>query len=461
MVLSSVGILWTLATSGCSLPPALSDCRDARCRSAWVAAEWAVDPETAKSAVKAVVDPVVQLSLVLELTEAHPGEVGELCEVLPPGDGRVRCLSIDARPHLSNPKQASDKGAVAAWRRVFGDLPQVELPDAWRGVDPAPVDCTPGQTAAACRTEAAQLAARQGGSGHARAICVGLEVGTWRDECIFQAAEAMAEAPDGRHREAQRFADAASMCLAAGPFAHRCLTHLQREVEQLATPANRIHSRAWAQLSTLIAGMEQGLADFPEAHRDWMLQRVWSGAIHQSMGKADRISGGLLGFLPPDKHVHVWDAAVWRLMELEEPRLVREPRTLNGWVTRVRVHLARMPQGRGIMMEREARKVADLWDPGVDEERGIPQVPYLGGSRRAHHSDPALDAQISVLEAGAQLLSGRHLEALLMEGTQSPDALVRWTAVRLWAKKLPKRLPPMLGQDPSPMVRVRWAQHGN
>jgi hypothetical protein len=450
-------IIWLIMLVGCTTPLSLTECQSATCRELWVEARWKEDPQAAKAAVMAVVDPVVQLSLVLQLTEAHPGEVGELCGILPPGDARVRCQSIEARPHLSDPKQSSDRGTASSWRRVFGELPEVELPDAWQGIRAVAVTCAPGGTEAACRTERAKFAAREGEVARARAVCAGLAAGTWRDECIFQAAEVMAVPQEGRHRDATRFRQAAEMCLAAGPFAHRCLTHLQRELERLATPANRAHSQNWVQLGELIAGMEQGLTALPEAHRAWVVERAWSGAIHQSMSKADRVSGALLDFLPAERHVHVRDAATWRLMEIDREgrRPSREPRSLEQWITRVRIHLTHPPQGWGVKVERDARKVGDLWDPGIAEELGIPQGPYLGGSRRARHGDPILDAQIAVLEAAAQLLSGPDLEALLVEGAASPDELVRWTAVRLWQKKLLRRLPPGLDQDSSALIRAR------
>jgi hypothetical protein len=416
---SLVPLLLVLGTA-CSpgtpaLPDALSTCATPECRTAWVTERWPQDAPSTAMAVVATGDPVVQLSLVLTLAEAFPGEVGELCTLLPIGDPRKRCEQTNARPHLQASAQPAEKIYRQAWSHAFGPLEVLKLPALGMDLEPLPVECEPGLTAIACHSTAAKKAARRGRGVDAVRHCMALPEGKWADECIFGAAEIMAMPGQHTAFSQARFAEGARMCTLARDFMPNCLTHLNERLERHAPAANLSDLAAWRQWATLITGIGEGADQVPSAHMAWFTARVWSGVIAAAVEATANPSPKLVTALDPAHQTFLWDALIWRALDGEGGGFQKR-HTLTGWV-----ELAGGPTSAGIAS-------ASLGHLGAD---GRTYVPHMGQWWRERHPQLAIDLQISVLEAASQLLPEEEVSVLCREASTSGDPLLQRTAHRL------------------------------
>ena len=62
--------------------------------------QWKQDKAQTIEDLRQLQNPMKQLLLVTQLSEAYPGQTQELCSILQDQQGRERCARINERPHL-------------------------------------------------------------------------------------------------------------------------------------------------------------------------------------------------------------------------------------------------------------------------------------------------------------------------------------------------------------------------
>ena len=445
-------------------PERVRDCADAACRLAWADAAWTRDQADAIAQIRAMPDPLARSALVLSLSEQRPGQTGQLCLLLESGDTRVRCQALNNRPHLRGYQMEEDDGArssreaKAPQRPGDGPLviPGLEIDDAalhlWDARPPAVAACE--TTLNQCQSAEALRRADAGDTDGAAAACLGIEAGTWREECFFSAAERAVE-----NLPADRAGGAADLCRGAGSYASQCALHLVWRVGAHAPSAGSGADAAWTRVQTEIT--QVGLA-FDRASAGlggrWRDQ-AWANALRYAYEKELTLTGRPLAALPTEIAPYVRAGAAWRLWNLEG----QQTRTLTAWTARLEELLASTAAPHpppGLSERRPNVLMRNYFNQILPEEQGLQVQTFLGGTRRAVSSDPSIDAAIVMLESFAQ---GRtDTTALLRQGLSHADPLVRWTAVRLLRARNPNKSEVgTLVADPDPAVRARARVSGN
>lgn len=409
--------------SGCDrMPDDLSDCDDLECQRAWVTARWEADPAGTAAAIGRLPDTVARIALVNALAEAHPGKTADLCRLLPPGDAGRRCQQLNARPHLwqsgAAEARASADGPAQAGLEVLD--PAAPLPSPWAAAPARAVPC-PGD-ANTCQTDEALRAARQGQPDAVAGACNAIAEDRWRQECYFQAADAMTERP-----EPGRAADAVRLCLGASTYFSQCLVHVQWASAKLAPIAPAATAQDWAPMTGYIDAATRTLEPLDATVAARFERLLWAEALRVGYGEVEAVNGAPLDALPAELAPLVRAAAVRRLLALE----LTQGRDLAAWADRIDAALAvRAPTPTKRYREPEKREdLGYLWRDTLPQEAALKTDMFFGGGRRAVSDDPRADGLICLLEAAALLSPPQS--SLIAEGLEHSDPLVRWTAARL------------------------------
>lgn len=405
----------------------LADCDDQDCQRAWVIARWEADPGAVAAELAALTDPVARLALLDALVATDPDRTAQVCARLPQGDVASRCQQLKARPHLWQvPDRVIASGATAedsesaevAGLRLL--QPAAPLPSPWADTAARAVPCAEAPTT--CQTQAAKTSAAAGDAAAAAAACNAIDEDRWRQECFFQAADAIAEPP-----EPARAAAGVRLCLGAPAFLSRCLSHAQWATTTLAPLAPAADAQGWAPLVATVQAAVGEIQAQDAALAASFEGLLWTEALRVGYDNADRVNAAPLAALDPRLAPHVRSAAVRRLLALE----LTAERDLAGWEARIAAVLADRAPARAERFRPPARSqtIRYAWTEVLPAEAGLSTVPYMNGGMRAVHEDPAIDASICLMEAAALTLPPRA--ALLEEGLSHADPLVRWTAARL------------------------------
>lgn len=439
---------------GCGGPPeTLADCDDLDCQRTWVLERWPTDAAATASALGGLSDPVARLALVNALVEAHPGQTGELCRLLPQGDAQLRCQQLNARPHLWQvPDHVLQTGASAdetdSIETVGLELlqPTAPLPSPWATTAPRVVPCD-GATSQ-CQSLDALRAARLGARDEAASACLAIDEDRWRQECFFQAADAIVAQPSPA-----RGVDAVKLCLGAPGFLSRCLTHIQWASASLAPIAPAAKAEDWAPMRAFIETTTTELRPLEPALADRFEQLLWAEALRVGYDQVEKVNGAPLAALEPALAPHVRAAAIRRLLSLE----LGVERSLEDWGARIEEALAKQtPEPtRRYRDPIKNKALSYLWRGTLPGEEALQTTVYFAGGRRALAADPKIDALVCLLEAAALL--PRPKTSLLEDALDHEDRLVRWTAARLLADDDPQneRLRERLRLETDPLVRAR------
>lgn len=422
-------LVLSLSCSGSAPPATVAGCPDAACREALVLAAWAEGPPAGEEALSQVADPSEQLALALAIIEAHPGRTGQLCGVLRDPVGREFCDKANKRPHL----WAAPKEKVTATRAAPGPLearltfpagessPLISLAPA----SPEALGCPAPPAGTPCITAAAEAALDEDDTA-AAAACLALPEGAWRSECFFGLGEAR-----GASSDPADYAPAVDLCAAAGSFADNCVGHVTtRRAVARATAVCQGDPAAWAEVAREGEAVAAAWTPRGAPHRAAAVGRFWSAAFARALDTAPALGGDALEHVPAEALPQLRAVLAARLLALEGT----EERSLDEWVARLEEVLAARLGTTEPWSCRRARVTGRPSWP-VDEspeEAAIPATNHRVSARRALSDDPAADGAIVVLEAAARE-PGRPQAALLREGLDHPDGLVRWTAERLLA----------------------------
>lgn len=440
--------VFCMACSGCTTRE-LDQCQDSACMTAWIDLHWPDDPDRVIAAVVKTTDPVIRATLITHMGENYPGSAKDLCDWMPAGLERERCITINNRPHLWQIDGASPetgpKGSGQVFSMLTSDLSSFN--DPWLQLAPKIAACPDTDNVNTCQTNAALVAAERGQLDAAGGACLGIEDEKWRFECFFLASERAVGSRAGT-------ADAARLCLGSGYFNYRCLGHLATTTGKRAPLAGGGSVAQWSGLNEDVLGMSEEIGKHSPELADRCVQLAFSSAMIRAYW-----SDGLLVGIPQellDERVlpHARAMIAWRLWQDE----ALEHRSLEQWGERVEKVLV----SRGTSDERTighdstpSRAANGGFEHELAGEEDIPWVAYLEVTRRATAADPLHDAMICVLEAAAKTKQ-TTTRGLFAEALQHECREVRWTAARLASELVPGALGSVgVGGETDPLVRAR------
>ena len=418
-------MLVLLLLLGCHREPeSIADCEDPGCRAGLILARWEEDPDSVPDMLDQISEPLEKLALVERLVELKPGQANAVCERLPRGPERERCTRINYRPHLwVEPATPAPAGGRRAGGPPGRDVLPAGARSRYEGVRAAGIPKCEGKPSPhACISQSASAASRKGDARSVAAICAALEGDPkWREECLFNASEGVSRALGAQGYEAS-----VDLCLLTGPFAANCLSHLSMALVEGVPASDQSDPAAWASLLETAEVLRATWTERDPSFVDQALSRFWSDATARSFGSCATLTGDLFDLLPPEAIPHIHAAAALRLLQTEGGAA----RELDAWAARLDAALALRKQAvAGTPAPGWRETIPDHWPSDLEGEDEIPATIYLGTSRRAWSSDPALDRKICLLEAAALMTP---VETALLTGAASDsDPILRWTAHRL------------------------------
>ena len=415
--------LWLAAchTASQPLPESIEDCLDPACREAWILHPDHNTTQQQVAALTAITDPTERIVVVKKLLDINPRRP-EICGQLPPGDALQYCKRIQQRPHLSE----TPPPVSTAQTRPGGGPSNMELGGGIAGgfvVDLTPLepDCAASADVRACRSEAALVSADAGRMEEAVRVCLSMEAGRWRGECLFSTAETGL-------KSGSTYARSMEVCMAATPYTQQCHSHLI-SAQAIRSPGATSPASDWVEVVKAATSIETAWAAYDPAMGRLMVDRFWSEAVRLSYLE-QRIVGDPLDHLPLEAAPHIRAAITRRLLE-DAPS--PQP-TLADWVTVAEAALAaRSEAPQAPMSIRNRRKaklwVRDRWQEDGEGEDTIPATFYMGSARRPTDPDPAIDLQLCLMEGIAGQSWATH--SLFKQVEASETAVVAWSARRL------------------------------
>lgn len=417
LALPILAATWAACTP--DLPDHLSECPDDLCRQSWVSATARADALAAAREVAELRDPISAEALVVAVSSAHPDALGQVCEILSPDLGGARCEKARSRPHLWQVQARAPASAKGQRVEPHGQaLPSLSPPESSL-VDPGTLS-SPRVVPCLAQTEPEP-----------------------RAECLFQAAEAAADAP-----APEATGEPTTLCLTASPFVSQCLLHILFRVGARAPVSTSDDAGAWKDLVTAVASSAAAIPD-PELRRAWR-EQLWGNALRYAYEDAAPVTGHPLDHLPPEAIPHVHAALAWRLWALEGAL----PRDLAKWQARLSEALASREGPTATPSRQMSRTFRDLWPELLPGEEALPRVAYFTGATRTRSEDTATDALLALMEAAAR--ADPPGTALLISGLSHASREVRWTAARLLGAHDPgRRLRRPAFEDADPLVAAR------
>jgi hypothetical protein len=445
-----------LLLAACGREPArYEDCgHDDDCKLRWVVGAFEADPTGVATLVSNEPNRILRTAMILGLTERHPGETVALCDRLESVKDKRYCQGLNARPHLR--AAVEDEAPASAGRSLAG--PTLFIDRIARATLPAPMakgpvakaECVAGQSAAACRTKHAMEYAAAGQLDVVGMMCRGVDEGMWRDECFFTAADHLYPGGGLLRVTPELLSHYLSLCLEAGDFRARCVSHLYTALARDAPALDQRGAAArWQHLDVLGKAAAARLNEVDGALGDGFEDRLWAEALFRAVQQSQGGANQGLAVLPEVAVPHLRAALTLRRILLTGGAAP----TLDVAVTAVQDEIdGRIPQAGGRLEESFTPR--DFWEEVLSSERGLAWRHYTGDRRRAGGADAREDIAICVLEAAAQ--ARPPVKPLLIDGLSAPSEAVRWTAVRLLAELDPNG--PELQRvrdDQSPLVRAR------
>lgn len=424
MTLPSLAIAALLPMLACGPQPAsdLSGCGDAACRQQHLLTAFDTDPR-ATVALLGGLDAVEQEALIRALAEQRPDALEDSCgQVVAGSPAWAICARLRERPHLVRGRRgtAAEEQPPRAASGPYSRHPPI----------PQPATAPPVATTQACVERFPGLPASQA-------------------ECLFQAAEALAQSQGWRAT-----GDVVSLCVAAGDFVHGCLHHSIATMLPPLPAADRAAPEDLAETHQAVDALARAVG---EDHAADYRSFFWSMWTLHSFRNAQRIDGRLLQVLPPEAAPHVRMAAAFRQLQLRGGSM--EP-DLQVWTDALELALA--DPGNPAVGSRHRStlwKARDFWPDDLIKagEQNVQATFCLGPGRRPLSSDPREDLQVALLEASARLdrPPGQDFYLSVVQGDGS--LLLRWTALRLLGALYPQAVATLNVDDQPPLLRLRAA----
>ena len=386
---------------------------------------WQEEPGDAVQQLQRLPDVIERVSIISSIIDHHPGETGALCEMLPHGISKERCLSVNA-----NPEMWSMEGSVSGQGVRAGPGPASSV---WSSDDfetsafirtrGDPRVCADEVDSHGCVWGWARVHAKAGDVEDVAKVCASIhsaapDPGLWRYACFLSSATHHVSIWDR-----VRLSDTAQLCGASGGFRALCAERVIHRLASLAPPSDVGDGRAWS--DHLMRASAIGTAWASSSMREQMIDRFWAQSMAVSASKARGLSGDALDVLPAAAVPHLRAALAWEWMSrLDEVSDFETLRT--GLLELMALRLARKPTA---IAPGTVVTMPDLWPIDREGEAHLAAVSYFGQSRRTLARDPRADAGLCVMEAAARLESPAL--GLIRTGLSSADERLRWTSARL------------------------------
>lgn len=435
-------------------------CRDQACCGAALLAAWEADRPRVEAWLVALPPEDGRDLLVEQLALTQPGDAARICGLLPKtGDAANRCAARVDRPHLqpgSGRKVGEEEvaaGSAAGPRSTTLGVPALP-PPPWAAATEAEygslIEGCDQPEPALCGRFAARARAERGDLSGAGLACVAADParGQAYSECLFQAAEAMAEA-----RGAEGFGPALTLC-AASSFSPMCVAHILTLIGPRVPAADDVTADDVAGALAAVAAIRAATEGSPRqqaSYIDW----YWSTWTGTTWRWARRVDGRVAAMLPAEARPHVAVAVAARLVRDEHPDALQ----LEPFVEKVRAALAD-PGGPapGSPAQRRYRLLTQIeresWNDDIGKEKAFPAAWVMGPGRRAvAPDDPETDLLIATLVAVSQAKNPPPAGFFLdLAGQRERPLLVRWAAARIGAALDPAAASALT--DPEPLVQL-------
>jgi hypothetical protein len=309
------------------------------------------------------------------------------------------CLRYLGRPHLFRGAALERAGPAGASR---------SCPEDCRGA-PLQVDCVVSLAQA---------------TGETRCDC--LPHALARDECWFRVAQA------------RGLEGGLEACLEAGSSRGPCLHH-HAELFAGACPAPVGELNAWSRVAEGVGALEASVAHWDAFEREQLVDVAWAGLIRCAFERAVAFDPRLWEVLPAAAHPHLRAALAWHAVASAGDRPASLASWRAGFVRYAGSGVApgegfagpEIPAGPGDDWAHDTPGWALAWGEG-GAACGRPRR-YFAMGKRLSSPDPALDRDLSLLEAGARILPA--LPSDLWEGLTPDTAELRCTVAALDAWK--------------------------
>ncbi len=378
----------------------------------WAIENWGVDRAGVIARVVAIPDEIERTYVVGKLSEAYTDETRPLCEALPGGLSRDRCLRLNARPHLSQhelhfsgQKRVAQASPAALPVNVI-PIPTVQVPAT---------ECASSADRGACLDGEARQAAERGDPGRAVGICALQAQAVWADDCRFNASEAASTQPG-----AGGYAVAAALCSHLDNFRQECFWHATLALvgEVVSAPEGQEAAVA-VQAAERVRAVWKATSPDGEAvarrHVGWF----WSLFVSQLYERTDQPDGTPLATVPEEAWPQVRGALAIRM---------RQQGLLSGSLEQQMAAYDAALARRSVYTRREVgappRPLGSLGEPTTPHV-----VDFFGSARRPFSTDVRTDSVFCLIEAAAYIRPSDI--ALLHEAAAYPDAGVAEEARRL------------------------------
>lgn len=434
----------------------LEACDDQACRSAAMLPAWRQDPAGTQAWLLALDDPTVQATLIEGLALELPDDAAVLCRALPAeGHARTRCERRVVRPHLEGRGKplAQEASATAASGPRSATLPLLEL-DAppWSGTSPATLTealagCEAGE-AVLCGRLVSREHAAEGRWEQAGLACLAGDPSQGSDyaECLFQAAEVLAEAGG-----ASALPRALQLC-SWSRFGPMCVAHSLTLVGPDVPAADHATAADIEAAREVVAAIHDVAESQPRLRATWE-DRYWSSWAASTYKHATRLDGRLLELLPDEARGHAHVAMAARLLTGRG----LEGASLDDLVRELAAAMATTGEAPGPEATPQRFDLVtwhhlQTWPLDRKDEREIPAAWVMGPARRAVADDREADLRICILEAAAQLREPPPASFFLaVVGDEAEHRLVRWTGARIGGVLDPEAAATL--SDPDPLVQ--------
>ncbi|MCB9777277.1 MAG: hypothetical protein H6742_01770 [Alphaproteobacteria bacterium] len=387
--------------------------------------QWPEDAAAIERALAAEPDPLVRLSRIVALSEAHPGTTEPLCALLD-GDGAARCVELNRRPHLQVDPARPAPGPAAA-----PGLPRRFEAAAAMHAGPTPAlvpTCAGAPDPRGCVQDAAAALDATAAS----AACASLAEARWQAECRFVAAEAPLKAAPAPEDVPALVGRAVSLCAEASPFAAQCLRHVEGHVAERAPPAGVADAAAWKPVVAAADVFSDASARVDPALGPLARDHLWGLVAWRSVDRAEPVAGGAAAVLPA--------AAVPALRCAIALRLVEEDGLREGSLDAAAAAATAALAATGAGTRESARQ----YDAHTGPDDGLADAPpdrwrhAWGDAVRPVSDDAQTDLRICLLESAAR--RGGVTRPWADAAAGSGDAALAWAAGRLGQR--PFEIPP-------------------
>lgn len=452
LLLRSSLFLAIAAVAGCVVAPDPWGCADQTCRETTMLTAWQTEPGDAVEQLALLPDSLDRITTISAIIDHYPGETGALCEMLPHGMSKERCLAVNANPDIwnrasepfSRGSRAGPGPATSAWSAI--DFETSDLINQ-RGNSRI---CADEVDPHACVWGWSRVHAMAGDIDDVAELCASVRTSApspnrWRHACFLSSAE-LHVSVWGR----TGLADSVRLCGASGDFKAVCAAQLVRHLASLAPPSDMSGGRAWSDHLMRAQAIRQAWKDSPMLPE--LNDRFWAQSMAASTAKAHGLSGDAFDVLPSAAKPHIRAAVVWEWMSRFDGH-----KDFSGLMEALSVVLALRLDRKALPVEEgQIPTMMDLWPTDREGEAHLSAVSYFGTSRRTVARDPSIDIGLCVLEAAARLESPAH--GVIKAGLRSSDERIRWTAARLLeqleARRLGAAVMPVPHQAPEPAVPI-------